>query len=131
MYRWVEHTAEFELEIEAETEAAVFADALAALAELLADDGAGPSEQRELELEAADRAALLADWLDELVYLADVDAFVPERLAEIELDGNGLQASVTGHRGSPSALVKAVTRHRLAFARDENRKWRARLVLDV
>jgi SHS2 domain-containing protein len=37
---------------------------------------------------------------------------------------------VRGRRGEPSALVKAVTRHGLAFERRET-GWRARVVLDV
>jgi SHS2 domain-containing protein len=131
VYRWVDHTSELELEIEADAEAGVFSDALDALAELLADESVGQREQRQIELAAEDRAALLADWLDELVYLADVDGFVPERVGSLELDGNRLRATVAGRRGEPSPLVKAVTRHRLAFASDEDRGWRARVVLDV
>ena len=57
MYRWVEHTAELQLEIDAPEEEAVFADALAALAELLEDGGGGAPELRTLELDAANRAA--------------------------------------------------------------------------
>lgn len=40
-YRWVDHTAELELSIEARSAEGVFADALRALAELLAGDAAG------------------------------------------------------------------------------------------
>jgi SHS2 domain-containing protein len=44
MYRWVDHTAEIELAIEAGDEHEVFADALTALGELLGgDSGAGDS----------------------------------------------------------------------------------------
>jgi SHS2 domain-containing protein len=129
-YRWVDHSAEVELEIEAATEPAVFADALAAFAELVGDDGRATGEQRRIELEDDDRAALLADWLDELVYLADVHGFVPERLADLELDGGRLHATVDGHIGAPSPVVKAVTRHRLDF-RAGGPGFIARVVLDV
>ena len=37
-YRWVEHTGELELKIEAATEEGVFSDALTAIAELLDED---------------------------------------------------------------------------------------------
>jgi SHS2 domain-containing protein len=131
VYRFVDHTAELELEIEATSEGAVFADALAALAELLEDATGGERERHEVELEDVDRAGLLAGWLDELVYLADVEGFVPERVVELELEGARLRATLEGHRGDPSPLVKAVTRHRLAFAVDAAGMWRARLVLDV
>src|SRR5204863_7944882 len=39
LYRWVEHTSEVELEIEAASEGEVLADAVAAIAELLAVGG--------------------------------------------------------------------------------------------
>jgi SHS2 domain-containing protein len=130
LHRWVEHTAELELEIEAASEDAVFADALTALSELISDDGDRMSDRLEIQLESDDLEGLLADWLDELVYLADVQSFVPDRLIEIELAGHGLRATVGGHRGEPRPLVKAVTRHRLEF-RPTERGWRARVVLDV
>ena len=49
-YRWVEHTAELEMEIEAPTEEGVFVDALHALAELLGDEGGGSGCLREVAL---------------------------------------------------------------------------------
>ena len=130
VYRWLEHTGELELEIEAPDGQAVFADALSALAEVLADEGGGPPELRRVELEATDRAGLLADWLDELVYLADTAGFVPQTLVELELDAERLRAIVRGHLGAPRPLVKAVTRHNLAFS-ERPGGCRARVVLDV
>jgi SHS2 domain-containing protein len=130
VYRWVDHTAELELELEADREQEIFAEALAALSELLADGVGGEPERLEIELRADDRAGLLADWLDELVYLADAKGFVPARVADLVLDGSGLRATVEGNRGEPRQLVKAVTRHRLEFRRAEQ-GWRARVVLDV
>ena len=131
MYTWGEHTGELELSIDAPTEAAVFADALAAYAELVSDDGSPDREQRKIELRSDDRAALLAEWLEELVYLADAQRFVPEHPAALELEGERLRAVVRGHIGDPSPLVKAVTRHRLSFESDGSGGWRARVVLDV
>lgn len=130
MYRWVEHTGEAELEIEAPSEEAVFADALTALGELLGEQPGGEAARHEVELAASDRAALLADWLSELVYLAETDAFVPERVAELELADTSLRAAVEGRRANPPHLVKAVTYHRLEL-RPDGEGWRARVVLDV
>ena len=131
MYRWVEHTGELELAIEASTEAAVFAEAFAAYVELVSDDGSPDSERREIELHAERLDILLADWLEELVYLADAQQFVPEHLTDLQLEDGGLRATVRGHRGEPRGLVKGVTRHRLAFEPDGGGGWRARVVLDV
>ena len=130
MFRWIDHTAELELEIEAPSEEAVFAEALAAFAEL-AGDRDGGSTVRELTLEADDPPMLLVAWLDELVYLGETEGFVPERVTALELDDGSLRATVEGHAGEPRHLVKAVTLHRLELRPDDGGGWRARVVLDV
>ena len=129
MYRWVDHTAEVEFEIEADSEREVFADALVALADLLGTAGEG-NELRAIELNAADRPALLAAWLEELVFLAETEGFEPLRLEALELDDDSLRATVRGRLGEPPHLVKAVTYHRLAFAPAAS-GYSARVVLDV
>jgi SHS2 domain-containing protein len=134
MHRWVEHTAEVELEIEAPTERDVLADALCALAELLGFGGAGdtvdPDERRELDLTAPDLPALLAAWLEELAYLAESEGFVAVELVDLELRDGGLRATVLGLLDDPPPLVKAVTLHRLAFEPGAS-GYVARVVLDV
>jgi SHS2 domain-containing protein len=130
VYRWVEHRSELELEIEAATEPAVFREALAAFAELVADEQRTDSERRELEVRADERESLLVAWLDELAFLAETDGFVPERVTELDVADGIVQATLRGHRGEPRHLVKAATLHRLLFAPDGD-GWRARVVLDV
>ncbi len=131
MYHWAEHAAELELVIEAPTEAAVFADALTAFAELVGDGGGLDGERHTIELEADDLGALLVDWLNELVYLAEVEQFVPEHLTNLELHDARLRATVRGRRGEPRPLVKAVTLHRAELRPSKDAGWRARVVLDV
>jgi SHS2 domain-containing protein len=136
-YRWVEHTGELELEISAHDERAVFAEGFEAMRDLLVTHeraepapAGGEPVTRAVELAGSDRAALLADWLAELAVLGETEGLVPERLSELELNGEGLRATVEGHEGSPSHLVKGATYHRLAFEpRDGG--WFARVVLDV
>lgn len=131
MYRWVDHTAELELRIEAETEAAVFEEALAAFAELVnVEAAAGEPARHEISVAASSRESLLAEWLSELVFLAETEDFVPERVAALELHDGELRATVEGRRGRPPHLVKAITYHGLELQRDEG-VWRARVVLDV
>jgi SHS2 domain-containing protein len=130
VFRWVDHTSELELEIEAPSEEGVFAEALAALAELVGDGG-GPPVTRKVEVAADDRALLLVEWLSELVYLSELEELVPERIAALELTEGRLRATVQGHRGRPRHLVKAVTLHRLELTGDDDTGWRARVVLDV
>ena len=130
MYRWVDHTSEVELEIEAADEREVLEDAMRALAELLGFEGSG-DEVRSVTVKGADRPALLAAWLEELVFVAEVEGFVATRVVELEfLTGHGLNATLAGVVDEPPPLVKAVTYHRLAFERSGSR-YVARVVFDV
>lgn len=130
MFRWVDHTAELELELEAPSQETVFEEALAAFAELAGGAG-GAARTREIEVHADEPALLLAEWLDELVYLGEAESFLPERVAELELADGSVRASVEGRTGEPRQLVKAVTLHRLELGRDRDGIWRGRVVLDV
>jgi SHS2 domain-containing protein len=130
-YRWVEHTAELELEIDAATEERVFVDALAAMCELLDEEGTGGEPLLvELSLAGWERALLLADWLDELVYRADTEGLIPASVERIELQDDGLSATIRAVRGAPRPIVKVVTRHRLEFEPTTD-GFRATVVLDV
>ena len=136
MHRWVDHTAELELELEAASERGVFEGALAALGGLLAERAGGDEEtdaspvRHKVSASAPDRATLLAEWLSELAYLAESEGFIPTRAERLELTGNALEATVVGRRASPPHLVKAVTYHRLAIW-EEDETWRARVIFDV
>lgn len=130
MYRWIDHTAELELAIEAPSDAGVFADALAALGQLLGEEAGGEAARHEISASASDRPALLVEWLSELVFLAETEAFVPERVERLDLAVDRFRATVEGRRGNPPHLVKAVTYHRLDF-RQQGDVWRATVVLDV
>jgi SHS2 domain-containing protein len=130
MYEWIEHTAEVELRVEAESREAVLGEALAAFAELVSREDRGEPVEHEVTAEAQDDATLLAAWLDELVFLAETEDFVPERLQRLDMDDTRLRAVVAGRRGRPAHLVKAVTYHGLEFALN-GEVWRAKVVLDV
>jgi len=137
-YRWLEHTSEVALQIDAPSEKGVFEQALVALGELIGDhdggDAADEGEASRLDVEltvaAGDRAALLASFLEELVYLAETHGLVPERAKRLELTGGRLTATVCGHRGGSRHVVKGVTYHELTFAPRGDR-FAATVVLDV
>src|SRR5687768_15846887 len=130
MYRWVDHTAEVELHIDAETREELFAEAMRALAELVSRDEEGERAEHDVAVEAGDDASLLVAWLEELVFLAETEDFVPELVERLELTDRRLSAHVSGRRGRPAHLVKAVTYHGLEFAQ-QGGLWRAKVVLDV
>jgi protein archease len=134
VYRWLEHTAELGLLIEAASDEDVFREALAAFTELIGD---GDTRERErLDVPVALRAATVADllvaWLEELVFLADTERLVPDEAHELRLEAGEpeLRAIVRGSRGAPRPIVKAVTYHGLEFAREGGRS-RAHVVFDV
>jgi len=129
-YRWIEHTAELELQLDCTTEAGVFEDALLAFAELLDDTGDPEQVVFDVAVSAPDRAALLAAWLDELVFKAETADLVPDALIELQLHEGGLRARVHGHRGQPRHIVKGVAYHRLRFECGDG-GCHATLVLDV
>jgi SHS2 domain-containing protein len=136
VYRWVDHTSEVELELEAASEPEVFADALTALAELHEFGATGTTELDEHRTvtvcagEAADWAAVLVGWLEELVLAAESEGFVALAVVSLELRRGGLTAEVAGVLGDPAPLVKAVTLHRLRFEPGGS-GYVARVVLDV
>jgi len=128
-YRWVDHTAELELEIEASDEREVLEEAVRALAELLGVKGPGELH-RPVAVTAADRPALLAAWIEELAFLAESEGFVATGIVELTLGDDHLHAAVAGMLDAPPPLVKAVTYHRLAFEAS-GEGYVARVVLDV
>ena len=129
-YRWVDHTAELELHIDAPTEAGVFEDALAAITELLREGDRGKEACFDVAVAATDRATLLATWLDELLFHAETEDLVPDEVEQLALTPGALHATVRAHRGRPRHLVKGVTYHQLSFAPLDG-GYRASVVLDV
>jgi SHS2 domain-containing protein len=130
MFRWVDHTGEMELEIETPDEPSLFREAVAALGELVGEEADGDAASIELEVVAGDRGALLAELLNELLFRAETEGFVPRALARVELGEDRLAATVEGHRGAVSPLVKGATYHRLRYRRAAA-GWHAGVVLDV
>jgi protein archease len=129
MYRFVEHTAELEVELEADSAEGVLLEALRAFAELASESAGGELVERPVDVVASDPPALLAAWLDELLFLADAEQLVPES-AEVSVSESRATGRIRARRGQPRPLVKAVTLHRLRF-RQEDGVWRGRVVLDV
>jgi len=129
-FRWVEHTGELEVELEAWSERGLFEAGFEALRELLGEDGGHERLEASVELANGDRAALLADWLGELAFIAETRGLAPERLMALELLDDGLRATVEGRKGDPPHLVKGATYHRLRLG-PSGSGWRATVVLDV
>jgi SHS2 domain-containing protein len=129
-FRWIEHTGELELELQAPTEVGVFEAGFDAMRELLSGHETPERVEMPAELTGVDRAVLLADWLGELAFLSETRGLVPDRLEWLDLGSDRLSARIQGWAGDPPHLVKGATYHRLSFERGDG-GWRARVVLDV
>jgi SHS2 domain-containing protein len=129
-FRWIEHTGELELELDADSERGIFQAGFWAMRDLMSSNESPKRIEAPVALTGEDRAVLLADWLGELAFLGETRGLVPDRLASFELTDKGLTAVVAGSAGDPPHLVKGVTYHGLRFEPTEA-GWLARVVLDV
>ncbi|HTG35593.1 MAG TPA: archease [Thermoanaerobaculia bacterium] len=119
-HRWLDHTSEVQLQVEAESLAGLAAEAGRALGLLLLREGhdvpvrpEGPA--RKIQVESVDREALLVDWLNEILFLAEVERWVAVEFDILEISSVHLKASALGVPVEESpALVKAATFHGLA-----------------
>lgn len=131
-HRFVDHTGEVELHLEAADLAGLFEQTARALAELMLDEGTGKlSPALEVALEAEGPAGLLFDWINELVYLSETEKLVFTDTVVDEIDEHRLVARVRGVE--PAAIrtaVKAATFHKLSVEIVPE-GVRATVVLDV
>lgn len=132
-HRWVDHTAEVQLQVEAESPAGLAAEAGRALGLLLLR-GRPPEpvgKPRILEVSSVDREALLVDWLNEILFLAEVELWVAVEIEVLEVSSVSLNARARGVPvDEPPALVKAATFHGLAVE-ERDGVWQAEVIFDV
>lgn len=132
-HRFVEHTGEIELVLEAPNLVALLEEAARALADVMAEDAAGaPSGAVEhVEVASRDREALLVDWLNELVCRGEIHKQVYAEVKVERASDTCLEATIRGRvPTAPRTAVKAATWHRLRVA-PKNGGLEAVVVLDV
>ena len=117
MYQWTERDTAIELEIEDESPAAVFREAVVALGDLLTEERGGESMTHIVILSAPDVSALLRAWMEELTRLDESDGFVPERVVKLQLADANLTATVGGQRldGRSASCQETVSASRRRF----------------
>jgi protein archease len=132
-HRFVEHTGELELRLQAADLASLLEEAARALAEIMAEDAGGsPTRASEhVELSASDRESLLVDWLNEIVYRTEVNKCVYGDVHVDRANDKHLEATLRGRdTSSPRTSVKAATWHRLRV-HETPAGLEATVVLDV
>lgn len=135
-YRFIDHTADFGLEIYGADPKDLFLHAAEALFDLIADPGAlKGNHSRRLEIRGIDWADLMVNWLRELLYMFSGDHQLLCDLVVESIDQHNLTAVVTSVDYDPQCHdirneIKAVTYHQIEVGRHE-KGWRAKVILDI
>jgi SHS2 domain-containing protein len=139
-YRFIDHTADFGLEIFGTDETALFEQAARALFDLIVDPVIDPAllekgHARTIKVVGQDWADLMVNWLRELLYLWNGEAQLVSSVFVTSLEQNHLQATVTSEkyncrRHEIKNEIKAVTYHQIEVGPYED-GWRAKVIFDI
>ncbi|BEQ13027.1 archease [Desulfoferula mesophila] len=133
----LEHTADLGLWVRADSLAGLFAEAPAALAELMVS---GPRDGElawlPVSFTGVDYAELLVQLLSEVVYLWDAEGLLTVAAKVAEITPGTLEARLgvipaDFRRHQPNEPVKAVTYHDASVEPEGSGGWRAKVILDV
>ncbi|MGB3561982.1 MAG: archease [Thermoanaerobaculia bacterium] len=138
-YRFIEHTADTGLEVEARTLDELFVEALRGMTDCITEvEQVVPKTRRRLVVQAGDLGRLLVEWLSEVVYLFEVEDLLLSQ-AEVEIkeskEGFDLEATAAGEPYDPDRhpvkiALKAVTYHQLKVEQTPD-GWQARVIFDI
>lgn len=131
LYREVEHTADYAIEVIGHDLTDLFTSAARGMIALTGAVAADSAIVRHISLEALDLETLLVAWLEELAFLMETEGLVCNRFELQLLTATCLRATVAG--GVATGLdkpIKAITYHDLAIE-EFSSGFRTRLVFDV
>ena len=136
-YRFLDHTADLAVELDAPTCDALFEEAAVAFTACVVDpESVAVHERREVTLTAGDRERLLVRWVEEALVAFEVDGFLVRRAeASVAGDGRWVEGAFYGEsldhqRHAVQVLVKGVSYHGLKVEQRDG-GWHATLVLDI
>ena len=129
-YRYLEHTADIGVEVEAESLEQAFSEAGIALFEIMTDTAAfQPIERADVKATGEDLQSLLYSYLEELIYIFDTHALVivSVEVSRITTDPFAIEAEAWGEKFDPERHesrtgVKAITYHRMVVRTKGKRK---------
>jgi SHS2 domain-containing protein len=132
-HRFVDHTSEIGLQVQAASFGELLAEAGRGLARLMLREvpAEAAGETREIEVSAHDRESLLVDWLNEILFIAETGLWIPLEIEVLEASDTRLRARARGAavEVSPS-MVKAATFHGLEVVETAD-GVSAEVILDV
>lgn len=131
MYRYLEHTADELLEVQATTLEDALQDAVLGSFELI---GKGEKEEVEAEIEvhSPNLEGLVVDLLQQVVAQCEIREISPVGVEVLEVNGEEPMARVMvrGEHAVPPNEIKAVTYHRLKVEKKEV-GWHIQVLFDV
>lgn len=140
-YRFLDHTADFGVQVWGRDARQVFEGAAEALMDLLFITGDLAAEREEvIDIDGRDWADLMVNWLRELLFLWAGRQRVPSGWQIDTLTANRLRATVGSARFDPKIHrlnheIKAVTYHQIDVGPVQDGKgnmtWRARVIFDA
>ncbi len=134
--KYIDHTADVGLQIQAKSVAECFSEAAQAMFDLIVDiDQIKVNETELVDLEASSLARLMRLWLEELLFLHEVDEMLFSLFEISSLTETHLQARVSGERVDPKkhrikAEIKAVTYHQL-IVESRGSEWFCQIIFDL
>lgn len=132
----LEHTADVGIVAHGDSLAELFANAAIGMFAIMAElEDVRQTEERRIEVEARDQEGLMVRWLTELLYYLDAEEllfsrFVVEEVSETRLRARAFGERIDAERHRLHFGVKAVTRHMLEVAQEED-EYRAQVLFDI
>ena len=132
----LEHTADVGIVAHGGSLVELFANAATGMFAIMAElEDVRQTEERRIEVEARDHEGLMVRWLTELLYYLDAEEllfsrFVVEEVSETRLRARAFGERIDAERHRLHFGVKAVTRHMLEVAQEED-DYRAQVLFDI
>lgn len=135
MIRWLNHTADIEIEITCDRYEDVFTDFVGVLKSLLVTGEVQPLKAKKINLKETDACELLVSLGRQILIYFNANQFVPSRLDIHTAERTRLIGDLWGEPYNPSRHefhleVKGVTYHDLKVEND-GEKWNSTVTFDV
>lgn len=134
-FKFLEHTADVKIEVNAENIEEAFKDCFYALKNSIFEDEVKEKISKEIKIGGDDLKSLLYNFLEEFLYLLDAEDFLLSKIKSIKVDKENLEliAEVLGDSASDYDFtneVKAITYSEMLFEKKED-NYKIQFVLDV
>jgi len=130
-YERIPHTADLAIRVTGADLPDLFANAAAALFDLMTEPPAAADRRHEVIVESIDVGGLLVDWLNQLIYLHEVNGETYTSFEITTLSPEELRATVSGGATTRKLkTIKAATFHELTVKETESGA-QAQVVFDV